>query len=79
MSSCSRVVEVSEMLMTDQVAETVFGAHLGSGATLGCLTMCVEWFALPASCMSCGALGVSLPLFRFLPSFPQINRAVRVS
>jgi hypothetical protein len=66
------------MLMPDEVDTMVFGVHLGSGAMLGCPAVCVEWSALPVSCMSCGALGVALPLFRFSPGFPQINRAVRV-
>jgi hypothetical protein len=66
------------MLMSDQVDVTVFGVHIGSGAMLGCPAVCVEWFALSASCMSYGVLGVDLPLFRFLPGFPQISRAVWV-
>jgi hypothetical protein len=64
------------MFMSDHVDATIFGVHLGSGAMLGCPAVCVEWFALPASCMSCGALGVALPLFRFSSGFPQISRAV---
>jgi hypothetical protein len=66
------------MLMSNQVDAMVFGVHLGSGAMLGCPAVCVEWFALPTSCMSCGALSVALPLFRFSPGFPQISRAVWV-
>jgi hypothetical protein len=76
--SFSWLSRLAKRLMTDQVEAVVFGVYLGSGAMLGCLAVRVEWFALSASCMSRGALGVALPLFRFSPGFPLINRAVRV-
>jgi hypothetical protein len=54
-----------KMLMTDQADAAVFDMHLGSGAALGRLVVCVEWFALPMY----GALCVTLLLLKFLLDF----------